>query len=127
MIVVGIGCRKHATVDAIVTLIEAVLAEAGLSRPDRIAAPDFKVAEPGLAEAALRLGCDLVWVAEASIAAQQPQCLTRSNQTEIHTGHASIAEACALAGAGGAAPRLVIPRRSNATVTCALATGEFRQ
>jgi cobalt-precorrin 5A hydrolase len=93
----------------------ALVKSAGL--PDQLAAPDFKRGEPGLHEAAAALGLPLHFVADAALAAAQPQCLTRSAAALRATGHASIAEAAALAQGG----TLLGPRIASANATCALA------
>jgi cobalt-precorrin 5A hydrolase len=111
VITAGIGCRKNCSAAEIVALVQ----QAG--HPDRLAAPDFKQHEPGLHQAAAALGLPLHFVSDADLAAAQPHCLTRSDAAERATGHASIAEAAALAGGG----TLLGPRIANANATCALA------
>jgi cobalt-precorrin 5A hydrolase len=111
MITAGLGCRKGCTAAELVRLIQA----AGL--PDRLAAPEFKRDEPGLHEAACQLGLPLVFVPDAALAAAQLHCVTRSAAAERATGHASVAEAAALAGGG----TLLGPRIASANATCALA------
>jgi cobalt-precorrin 5A hydrolase len=111
MIVAGIGCRRGCTAEEIVALVRA----AGAA--DALAAPAFKRHEPGLHEAARQLGLELRFVTDAALAAVQPLCVTRSAAAERTTGHASIAEAAALAGGGV----LVRARIASANATCALA------
>ena len=124
MIVAGIGCRRHTAAEAISNLVTAVMAEAGLDQIDRLAAPHFKAFESGIAEAAAHLGCELVWVDEASLSAWQHLCPTGSAHALVHRGHASISEACALAGTGSPSPSLLLPRRTSGSVACAIATGD---
>jgi cobalamin biosynthesis protein CbiG len=111
MITAGIGCRKGCSAAEIVALIQSA------GQPDCLAAPDFKRGEPGLLQAAASLGLTLHFVSGADIAAAQPHCLTRSAAVERATGHASIAEAAALAHGG----TLLGPRLASANATCALA------
>jgi cobalt-precorrin 5A hydrolase len=111
MITAGIGCRKGCKATEIIDLIQSA------GRPDRLAAPDFKRGEPGLLEAAAALGLPLHFVADAALANAQPHCLTRSTAALRATGHASIAEAAALAQGG----TLLGPRIASANATCALA------
>ena len=111
MITAGLGCRKGCTAAELVALIR------GAGHPDRLAAPYFKHAEPGLHEAAAQLGLPLTFIPAEAIAAAQPHCLTRSAAAARATGHASIAEAAALAAGG----TLLGPRIASANATCALA------
>ncbi len=115
MIVAGIGCRRFCPADAIVALVRE--AEALAETVGALAAPAFKRGEPGLHEAADRLGLPLLFVEDAAMAAAQARCVTRSDAAERVTGFASVAEAAAL-GAGGV---LLLPRLAGAGVTCALA------
>jgi len=115
MIVAGIGCRRGTPAEAIIALVRR--AEALAEPADALAAPAFKRDEPGLREAADRLGLRLMFVDAADLAAAQPHCLTRSAAAERATGLASVAEAAAI-GAGGV---LLLPRLTGPGVTCALA------
>lgn len=124
MIAAGIGCRRHTAAEAISDLVTAIMAEAGLDHIDRLAAPHFKAFEPGIVEAAAHLGCELVWVDEASLSAWQHLCPTGSVHAFAHRGHASISEACALAGTDSRSPSLLFPRRTRGRVACAIATGD---
>lgn len=112
MIIAGLGCRRGCAAEEIVALVRAA------GHADALATPAFKRGEPGLQEAARQLGLELRFVTEAALAAVQPLCVTRSAAAERATGHASIAEAAALAGGGV----LVRPRIASANATCALAT-----
>jgi cobalt-precorrin 5A hydrolase len=112
MIVAGIGCRRGCAAEEIVALVRAA------GPADALAAPEFKRSEPGLHEAARQLGLELRFVTDSALAAAQSVCVTRSAVAERATGHASIAEAAALAGGGV----LVRPRIASANATCALAS-----
>ncbi|MGI4951013.1 MAG: cobalamin biosynthesis protein [Janthinobacterium lividum] len=111
-ITAGIGCRRGCEAAEIVGLIQAA------GHPDQLAAPASKRDEAGLLKAAAMLGLPLIFVDDDALAAAQAQCLTHSAVALRVTGHASIAEASALAGGG----KLLGPRIASANATCALAT-----
>ncbi|WP_257169134.1 cobalamin biosynthesis protein [Bradyrhizobium sp. SRS-191] len=125
MIALGIGCRR----DARLTEIEAVIAQA-LSAA-RLAAEDIdvvataadKLREPGVIDAAQRLGRPLRGIAQHDLAAVADLAHTRSDRVQRLKGVPSVAETAALAAAGRN-PRLILPRIANASATCALAHGE---
>jgi cobalt-precorrin 5A hydrolase len=121
MIVAGIGCRRLCPAEDIMDLVHQASAQAG-RRATALAAPAFKDAEPGLHEAAARLGLPLLRVADAALRQAQPACPTRSPAAMRATGFASVAEAAALAAAGPGG-RLVLARIANGRATCALAEG----
>jgi cobalt-precorrin 5A hydrolase len=112
VIVAGIGCRRECPAAEIVALVQRA------GGADILAAPAWKRDEPGLLEAARVLHCPLRFVADADLAAVQALCPTRSPTVARVTGHASVAEAAALAGGGV----LVRPRVASAWATCAIAT-----
>jgi cobalt-precorrin 5A hydrolase len=112
VVIAGLGCRRGCTAAELVALIEAT-GEA----PALLAAPHFKRGEAGLHGAAAALGVALTFVDDAALAAAQAGCLTRSAAAERATGHASIAEAAAIAAGG----RLLGPRIASANATCAVA------
>jgi len=116
MIVAGIGCRRGCRADEIVALVREAEALAG--PVDALAAPAFKRDEPGLLEAALRLGLVVRFVTAEALSAAQEDCVTFSDVVERTTGFASIAEAAALAGGGS----LVLPRIASDHATCAVAS-----
>jgi len=115
MIVAGIGCRRDCPADDIVALMRR--AESLCRTVDALAAPAFKRHEPGLHEAAARLGLPLRFIPDAALQAAQPHCPTRSQTAAAATGFASIAEAAAI-GDGGT---LLLPRIAAARATCAIA------
>lgn len=122
MIVAGIGCRKECGADEIVALVRRAVAEARTAncRLTALAAPGFKRGEPGLSEAAETLALPLLFVEEKRLKAVEAACPTRSAAAKAATGHASVAEAAALAAAGPGG-RLVLARINSAAATCALA------
>lgn len=124
MIAAGFGCRRGVDANAVLALLDRALSDLGLSRADlgAVALPDFKQAEAGLADAAAALNLAPQWIDNAALASRQTACLTASAPVQAATGHASIAEACALAGAGENAC-LLGPRITDGAITCALAKG----
>ncbi len=122
MIVAGIGCRSGCGADEIVDLIGEAVTRAGIAncRFTALATAAFKTEEPGLREAAERLSLPLLPISETALKDMEPHCPTRSDKALEATGHASVAEAAALAAAGPGA-RLVLPRIQSAMATCALA------
>lgn len=120
MIVAGIGCRPGCSGSEIAALVERAAREAGC-RPERLAVPHFRAAEPGPRAAAATLSLMLLAVEADALAAVQALCPTRSVRAEAATGVASVAEGCALAAAGGP---LRLARIASANATCAIAGGE---
>ena len=117
MIVAGIGCRRGCPAEDIVALVHLAQDRAAC-RVEALAAPDFKLDEAGLLDAARLLGIELMFVCAQDLAAAQPLCLTRSDLAVHRTGVASIAEGSALAASGG---MLLLARIANGSATCALA------
>jgi cobalt-precorrin 5A hydrolase len=127
VIVAGIGCRKGAAAADISAAIADALARAGLGTQslDLIAAPESKGGEHGIAAAAAALGVPLVLVAKAELEAAGARTQTRSERVLALIGVPSVAEAAALA-AGGPAARLILPRITLGSATCALAANGER-
>lgn len=118
---VGVGCRKGAEADAIVALVGEALRGIGLKGAEaELFTIVDKRGEPGLAEAAERLGIPIRFLSRQALAASAEGCVTRSERVEAMVGVPSVAEAAALAGAGRGA-RLLVPRLAAAGVTCAVA------
>lgn len=121
VIVAGIGCRRGISAAAVVAVLRAAEARAGVAA-GALATAGFKVGEAGIAEAAGVLGLRLHWVDDAELALVQGGCVTLSETVRGHTGHGAIAEAAALAACGAGA-RLVLARIAVDGATCALAEG----
>ena len=113
MIVAGVGFRASCTAEELAALVRTA------GHATVLAAPARKHGAPALAASVL-LGLPLVLVEDGELAAVQHACPTRSAVAARATGHASVAEACALAAAGRRA-RLVLPRIASAAATCAVA------
>ncbi len=111
VIVAGIGCRRGCPAAEIVALVRQSGGAGAL------AAPDWKREEAGLLEAARILELPLRFVDDAALRAVGALCPTRSAVAARVTGHASVAEAAALAGGG----TLLRARVANGWATCAVA------
>lgn len=122
MIVAGIGCRKGATAESIVALVQAAFAEHGtsLSELGLIATGEIKRDEPGISQAARTLNIPLIVLDEGRLQNAAPQCLTTSAASLEAAGVPSLSEAAAIVGAGNGG-RLLGPRIASDGVTCALA------
>lgn len=120
MIVAGIGFRKGTSGAEIIAAIDAALAAHGVERGQvgLIATSQEKVGDTGIIEAAQLLGLPAVGVDDMELQVQKT--ITRSERSLATTGVPSLSEAAALAAAGINA-RLLGPRRSLGSVTCALA------
>lgn len=122
MIVAGIGCRKGVSAEAVLAAIDSALSQHGLTAADALATVPLKRDEPGILAAATRLGLELVVVTDEALRVAEAGTLSRSAASLAATGTASASEAAALAVAG-AGSRLMGPRISVGSVTCAIATG----
>lgn len=124
-LVVGVGASKGVPVAEVLCLIEGTLRDAGLPPVSvaMLATVDAKAGEPGLVQAAERLGVPLVtYSAEELATVEVPN---PSGVALAALGTPSVAEAAALAGGG----ELLVPKRKSepvdgraARVTCAVAS-----
>ncbi|MHC5902818.1 precorrin-3B C(17)-methyltransferase [Streptomyces sp. S6] len=119
-LVVGVGASRGAPVDEVLSVIEDALRDAGLSARSvaRLATVDAKSEEPGILEAAARLGVPVVtYSAEELALVEVPN---PSDAPLAAVGTPSVAEAAALVGGG----ELLVPKRksggSPAMATCAV-------
>ncbi|MGI5199115.1 precorrin-3B C(17)-methyltransferase [Streptomyces sp. CA-288835] len=108
-LVIGVGASKGAPVDEVLENIKGALRDAGLSAQSvaELATVDAKADEPGLVEAAARLGVPLLtYSAEelAAVAVPNP-----SDAPLAAVGTPSVAEAAALARGG----ELLVPKRKS--------------
>ncbi|MQB11272.1 cobalamin biosynthesis protein [Agrobacterium sp. ICMP 6402] len=118
--VAGIGCRKGAASDAIITAIRTAERTLGMT-VDSLATASLKAGEAGLAEAAKALSLPLEIVTQQRLEAVAAETMTFSQASLDHAGTPSVSEASALAAAGVGA-RLVSPRLVVGDVTVAIAT-----
>ncbi|MER6403586.1 precorrin-3B C(17)-methyltransferase [Streptomyces viridosporus] len=122
-LVVGVGASKGAPVEEVLALVEGALREAGLSAASlaELATVDAKAEEPGIVEAARRLGVPLVtYGAEELARIDVPH---PSDAPLAAVGTPSVAEAAALVRGG----ELLVPKRKSeradggpARATCAV-------
>ncbi|MEV4560160.1 cobalamin biosynthesis protein [Kitasatospora sp. NPDC049285] len=119
-VVLGVGSRRGADAAEVLRLADDALAALGLDRAavTLLATLDAKTAEPGLLDAARRLGVPLVGYPAARLAAVPVP--TPSATVAGAVGTPSVAEAAALAAAG-AGGRLLAPRSASPVATVAVA------
>lgn len=120
---VGVGASKGVPAGEILAVIESALGDVGLSAASltELATLDAKADEPGLVQAAERLGVPLVtYSADELAAVDVPH---PSDASLAATGTRSVAEAAALARGG----ELLVPKRKSrradgrpARATCAV-------
>jgi cobalt-precorrin 5A hydrolase/precorrin-3B C17-methyltransferase len=119
-LVVGVGASKGAPAEEVLGLIEGVLREAGLSTASvaELATVDAKAGEPGIVEAARRLGVPLVTYSAGELAGVDVP--NPSDAPLAAVGTPSVAEAAALVRGG----ELLVPKRKSAAspamATCAV-------
>ncbi|WP_329212421.1 Rv2231c family pyridoxal phosphate-dependent protein CobC [Streptomyces sp. NBC_00683] len=116
-LVVGVGARRGVTADEVIGLILQTLRAAGLRAADvvELATLDTRADEPGITDAAARLGVRVRSYPAAVLAAVRVP--NPSGAPRDAVGTPSVAEAAALSGAD----ELLVPKRKSASVTCAVA------
>nr|WP_277998987.1 cobalamin biosynthesis protein [Moorella sulfitireducens] len=119
----GIGCRRGVPAGTILCALGMALAEAGLSRRSlaALASVDFKGDEPGLKEAAARLGVKLLTFTPRELAGclERRPFLNRSARVNRFIGIPGVCEPAAILAAGEG--ELIWPKKSYRGVTVALA------
>lgn len=124
MLVCGIGCRRGTPAEDIEAAIQAARTSLGcIGEIVVIATEATKSNEPGLREAARRLGVELVAFTSDELRSTAAAVLTHSPAALLHKGTPSVAEAAALL-AGGPNARLLGPRIALPKATCAFAIGD---
>jgi cobalt-precorrin 5A hydrolase len=125
MIVAGLGFRRSAAAEEIVTLVELALNRAELARGAlaKLGTIEALADLPAFTEAARRLAVPTMAVGEQYLSAAGPRVRTQSARSLAARGVGSVAEAAALAAAGPGAT-LVLERIASTSVTCALARPE---
>ncbi|SED70939.1 precorrin-3B C(17)-methyltransferase [Streptomyces sp. KS_5] len=122
-LVVGVGASRGAPADQVLGLVESALRDAGLSPASlaELATVDAKADEPGILEAAERLGVPLVTHSADELAVVEVP--NPSDAPLAAVGTPSVAEAAALVGGG----ELLVPKRKSertdgrpAMATCAV-------
>jgi cobalt-precorrin 5A hydrolase len=127
MIVAGVGCRRGTPAGEIEDAIGRALCAFGLAHKhlDLIATAADKASEPGLVDAARRMGVGIVACASDEMRAVARRAMTVSSRVLAAKGVPSVAETAALAAAGRDA-RLLGPRVARNGATCAIAVGGGR-
>ena len=125
MIVAGLGFRRSAAAEEIVTLVELALVRAALPHDAlaKLGTIEALADLPAFTEAARRLAVPAMAVGERDLSAAGPRVRTQSARSLAAHGVGSVAEAAALAAAGPGAT-LVLERIASTSVTCALARPE---
>jgi cobalt-precorrin 5A hydrolase len=125
MTVVGLGCRKGATRESIAEAFAAALARVDLDREavHALATEAAKGGEVGILGFAKEMALPLILVPPSQMKAAASGVLTVSERVVALKGVPSVAETTALAAAGRSA-RLLGPRTTTATVSCAIAVGD---
>ncbi|OIJ87203.1 precorrin-3B C(17)-methyltransferase [Streptomyces colonosanans] len=115
-LVVGVGASRGAPVDEVLGLVEGSLREAGLCVRSlaELATVEAKAGEPGIVEAAERLGVPLVTYPAGELATVDVPNPSAAPLAAV--GTPSVAEAAALARGG----ELLVPKRKSAMATCAV-------
>ena len=119
-IAVGIGCRLGCAAEAIESVVLLALGRVPGGAPLGLFTIADKRGDPGLAEAANRLGFPLILLPRDELREQAAAVETPSPASLGRFGVPSVAEAAALAGAGIGAV-LLVTRIARDGVTCAIA------
>jgi cobalt-precorrin 5A hydrolase len=119
-LIVGIGCRRGEAPEPILAAVREALARAALplERVRLLASAELKAQEPGLLEAAQRLGLPLRFISCADIR-HSPLAFSPSPAAQRQLDLPGVAEPAALLA--GRRTRLVLPRTVVQGVTVALA------
>ncbi|WP_245581303.1 precorrin-3B C(17)-methyltransferase [Propionicicella superfundia] len=115
-LVVGMGCNRGTSVDALQELLTSSLAAAGLAAASvaALVSVDAKADEPGLAGLAARLGVPFVTYPAETLAGQDVPNPSAAPQAAV--GTPSVAEASVLAHGAD----LVVEKRRTPEATCAI-------
>ena len=118
----GVGCARDADPEALWSLVEQALAEAGIAAGAVacVATIDLKADEPAMNQLAARLGVPLRLFTAAELEVQAARLANPSDVVFAEVGCHGVSEGAALAMGGD----LVIPKRKNAVATCAVTRRE---
>ncbi len=122
VLAVGVGCVRGAAAEEVIGLIEAALHEADLA-PAAIGglfSLDLKLDEPAFHVASRHFNVPFRTFDTPALAAEADRLATPSDAVEQAIGLKGVAEAAALAAAGPHG-KLILPKRSNRSATCAIA------
>lgn len=125
-LVVGLGCQRGCSAQALLALVDSALAEAGIDRQhlSALASIERKQDEPGLLALSRILNVPLLCFSAAHLSAYEERLSQKSAVAFAHTQCHGVAESAALALAeqlASAPVRLLITRRKSAQATFALA------
>lgn len=121
-LVLGVGCERGASAQALIDHVDAVLAGADIA-PQSIAAIasiDVKADEPALDALAAHLGVPARFFTAGELDKLGPRLATPSHYVKAAVGCPGVAEGSALAVAGDDA-RLIVAKTAGERVTCAVA------
>jgi cobalt-precorrin 5A hydrolase len=118
ILTVGVGCHRGIAAEAVEGLIREIFSREKLSLAclRALATVAARKDEPGLREAARRLGVEFLWFTAAELA--EVRAPNPSAVAARHLGTPSVAEAAALRAAGG---RLLVPKVKGPHLTLAVA------
>jgi cobalt-precorrin 5A hydrolase / precorrin-3B C17-methyltransferase len=122
VLLAGLGSRRNVALAELRAALATTLAEAGLA-PECLAAlatAEVKADEPAMQQLAAELNLPLRIVAGAELAALPADGFSPSAAGE-HLGLPGVAEPCAVLAAGGDPAALLLPKRSFASCTVAIA------
>ncbi len=117
----GVGCARDCDPAELATLVDDVLAEAGVA-PEAVHSVNtitLKGDEPAIIDLAVRLDAPLRLFEAAVLDAETPRLANPSDVVFAEVGTHGVAEASALAQAGPAG-RFLVEKRKTANATCAL-------
>jgi cobalt-precorrin 5A hydrolase len=117
-LVAGVGCHPGASADEILRFLQDSFRKERLSLASlkALASIEARKEEPGLREAAARLGVEFIWFTKEEL--QNVPVPTPSPQVIRLVGVVSVAEAAALKAGGG---ELVLTKRKRGNLTLAVA------
>lgn len=123
-VAIGVGCRNGCPAEAIRSLVNRAL-ETWHLRPERAVHRIFTIVDKrddaAIRRAAAELGFELQYLSREALRKVSSRVQTRSAVALARFGVHSVAEAAALAGAGGDST-LVVARMSEGGATCAIAS-----
>lgn len=118
----GVGCERGTDPGEAVALARRTLAEAGLAAESvaLVASIDLKADEPAVHAVAAALGRPVRFLPAERLERETPRLASPSETVFRAVGAHGVAEAAALAAAGGAGV-LAVPKRRSKRATCAVA------
>ncbi len=118
----GVGCERDADPQALITLVDQTLEQAGLAPPSVavVTSLDVKMDEPAVHAVADHLGVPVRFFDAPALEAETPRLATPSDLVFRAVGCHGVAEGAALAAAGSSGA-LAVPKVRGKQVTCAIA------